>query len=79
MGKKKEKLEGVFRANDKGFGFVEFEDDIEDVFIPPKSVNGALNGDKVRISIYKQKEGSRKAEAKIVKIIKKSGFLLTYY
>ena len=71
MGKKKEKLEGVFRANDKGFGFVEFEDDIEDVFIPPKSVNGALNGDKVRISIYKQKEGSRKAEAKIVKIIKR--------
>ena len=27
MSKKKEKLEGVFRANDKGFGFVEFEDD----------------------------------------------------
>ena len=72
MGKKKEKLEGVFRANDKGFGFVEFEDDeMEDVFIPPKSVNGALNGDKVRISIYKQKEGSRKAEAKVIKIIKR--------
>ena len=72
MSKKKEKLEGVFRANDKGFGFVEFEDDeLEDVFIPPKSVNGALNGDKVRISIYKQKEGSRKAEAKIIKIIKR--------
>ena len=72
MAKKKEKLEGVFRANDKGFGFVEFEDDeLEDVFIPPKSVNGALNGDKVRISIYKQKEGSRKAEAKIIKIIKR--------
>ena len=72
MGKKKEKLEGVFRANDKGFGFVEFEEDeMEDVFIPPKSVNGALNGDKVRISIYKQKEGSRKAEAKIIKIIKR--------
>ena len=72
MGKKKEKLEGIFRANDKGFGFVEFEDnEIEDVFIPPKSVNGALNGDKVRISIYKQKEGSKKAEAKIIKIIKR--------
>ena len=72
MSKKKEKLEGIFRANDKGFGFVEFEDnELEDVFIPPKSVNGALNGDKVRISIYKQKEGSRKAEAKIIKIIKR--------
>ena len=72
MGKKKEKLEGVFRANDKGFGFVEFEDkELEDVFIPPKSVNGALNGDKVRISIYKPKEGSRKAEAKVIKIIKR--------
>ena len=72
MSKKKEKLEGVFRASDKGFGFVEFEDDeLEDVFIPPKSVNGALNGDKVRISIFKPKEGSRKAEAKIVKVIKR--------
>ena len=72
MGKKKEKLEGIFRASDKGFGFVEFENgELEDVFIPPKSVNGALNGDKVRISIYKQKEGSRKAEAKIVKVIKR--------
>ena len=49
-----------------------FEDkELEDAFIPPKSVNGALNGDKVRISIYKQKEGSRKAEAKIIKIIKR--------
>ena len=72
MSKKKEKLEGVFRASDKGFGFVEFEDnELEDVFIPPKSVNGALNGDKVRISIFKPKEGSRKAEAKIVKVIKR--------
>ena len=72
MSKKKEKLEGVFRASDKGFGFVEFEDDeLEDVFIPPKSVNGALNGDKVRISIFKPKEGSRKAEAKIIKVIKR--------
>ena len=69
--KKKQKIEGIFRANEKGFGFVEVEGQEEDLFIPAKSVNGALNGDAVRVSIIKQKEGTRKAEAKIIKIIKR--------
>lgn len=69
--KKKQKIEGIFRANEKGFGFVEVEGQEEDFFIPAKSVNGALNGDTVRVSIIKQKEGTRKAEAKIIKIVKR--------
>ena len=69
--KKKQKIEGIFRANEKGFGFVEVEGQEEDLFIPAKNVNGALNGDAVRVSIIKQKEGTRKAEAKIIKIIKR--------
>ena len=40
--KKKQKIEGIFRANEKGFGFVEVEGLEEDLFIPPNSVNKAL-------------------------------------
>ena len=69
--KKKQKIEGVFRANEKGFGFVEIENQEQDLFIPAKNVNGALNGDTVRVSIIKPKEGNRKAEAKIIKIVKR--------
>ncbi len=70
--KKKRKYDGIFRANEKGFGFVEFEsEDMEDVFIPAKSVNGALNGDTVQINIFKPKTKERRAEGKIVKILKR--------
>ena len=69
--KKKHKIEGIFRANEKGFGFVEIENLEQDLFIPAKNVNGALNGDTVRVSIIKPKEGNRKAEAKIIKIVKR--------
>ena len=69
--KKNPKIEGIFRANEKGFGFVEIEEQEEDFFIPAKNVNGALNGDTVRVSIMKPKQGTRRAEAKIIKIIKR--------
>ena len=70
--KKKRKYEGMFRANEKGYGFVEFEvEDMEDVFIPSKSVNGALNGDTVLINIFKPKTNERRAEGKIVKVLKR--------
>ena len=69
--KKKQNIEGIFRANEKGFGFVEIENQEEDLFVPAKHVNGALNGDTVRVSITKTKEGTKKAEAKIIKIIKR--------
>ena len=69
--KKKQKIEGIFRANEKGFGFVEVEGLEEDLFIPPNSVNKALDGDTVQVNIYKKKEGTKRAEAKIVKIVKR--------
>ena len=70
--KKKQKLTGKFCANEKGFGFITFDEEgKEDVFVPSKSVNGALDGDTVQFLIYKQKQGTKKAEAKIVKIVKR--------
>ena len=70
--KKKGKMIGIFRANEKGFGFVEFEEkEKEDIFIPTQFVNNALNGDQVEIKILKEKGEDRRAEAKILKVVKR--------
>ena len=70
--KKKQRIIGVFRANEKGFGFVEFEDeDKDDIFVPSKFVNTALNGDTVEIKIIKEKQENKRAEAKVVKVLER--------
>ena len=74
MGRKRKnkKLEGIFRANEKGFGFIELEEEnIEDIFVPSNHVNGALNGDMVQFAVIKKKEGTRRAEGKITKVVKR--------
>ena len=70
--KKKSKLIGKFLANEKGFGFVQFEDEEkQDIFIPKGFINTALNGDTVELKIIKEKNGDKKAEGKILKILKR--------
>ena len=73
MGKKKKnKIIGIFRANEKGFGFVEFEEqEKSDIFVPSQFVGNALNGDLVQIEIIKDQKQDKKAEAKIVKILQR--------
>lgn len=62
-------LEGVYRRNSKGFGFVKTEDLEEEVFISKNDSNNALNGDKVLITLYKNAENGKSIEGKIIKII----------
>lgn len=70
--KKKQKIIGILRSNEKGFGFVEFEDESkDDIFIPSQFINNSLNGDTVEIKIIKEKKGDKRAEAKIVKVLKR--------
>ena len=69
--KKNQKIEGIFRANERGYGFVEVEGMDEDLFVPAGSTNRALNGDTVQVCIFKKKEGTKRAEAKVVKIVKR--------
>ena len=69
--KKNQKIEGIFRANERGYGFVEVEGMDEDLFVPSGSTNRALNGDTVQVCIFKKKEGTKRAEAKVVKIVKR--------
>lgn len=59
---------GRFIGNKRGFGFVDIEGDSEDVFIPPMSINNAINGDRVVVEITSKKDGEKK-EGRIVKIV----------
>ena len=45
-------VEGVFRANDKGFGFVRLDDEeADDVFIQKDYTNYTVDGDRVKVKI----------------------------
>jgi len=65
-------LVGTFISNEKGFGFVEIEDEKDDIFIPSKYVNGAFHGDKVAIKLLKGEQRGRRKEGEIVKIINRT-------
>lgn len=70
--KKKLKLIGIFRNTEKGFGFIELEDEgKEDIFVSPKMRGNALNGDKVEFIIINSAYRGRKAEGKIIKVIER--------
>lgn len=74
LNKQEKFMEGLFRANDRGFGFVSIEGEEDDIFIPKDFTNFALEGDKVKIEILKQ--GSpmedQAAEGKVVEVIERN-------
>lgn len=67
---------GTFEGNRKGFGFVKVEGEEEDIFIPERCVNGAMNRDMVQVAILTEdkfdKENSRfkrRKEGEVVRIV----------
>ncbi|QFF99938.1 ribonuclease R [Psychrobacillus glaciei] len=59
---------GKFIGHAKGFGFVAPEEEgMDDIFIPPTEVNGAVNGDKVLVRVSLESSGDRR-EGSIIKI-----------
>lgn len=64
-------LVGTFISHSKGFGFVEIEEEEEDIFIPIDSVNGAFHGDRVMVQITKEKDKDKRQEGKIISIIER--------
>lgn len=44
-------LVGTFEGNRRGFGFVRIEGEEEDIFIPERCVNGAVNQDLVQVAL----------------------------
>ncbi len=62
-------INGKFSANAGGFGFVTPDDhSCKDVFIPPKHVNGALHGDKVKVEIINENRDERGPVGRIMEI-----------
>jgi len=64
-------LRGKFIGHAKGFGFVAPDvEGMDDVFIPPHEVNGAINGDTVLIRVLKESFGDRR-EGTITKVVER--------
>lgn len=70
-------LTGTFEGNRKGFGFVTIEGEDEDIFIPERCINGAINKDIVQVALRTDEKrhkhgksgGGRSKEGEIVKIL----------
>ena len=67
-------IEGIFEANERGFGFVRPIDDENepDIFIPPADVKGAWDGDRVEVRIVSKGDENRGPEGIITKIIERN-------
>ncbi len=62
--------DGIYRKNQKGFGFVRLENQEEEIYIAKENSLNALNGDRVLIEILEEANKVKSAEAKVVKILK---------
>ena len=63
--------EGTFIGNQKGFGFVELEDEEDDIFIPANSVGTAMHQDKVRVLVKKKSGSGKRQEGTVVEILER--------
>ena len=62
--------DGIYRKNQKGFGFVRLESQEDEIYIAKENSLNALNGDRVLIEILEGANKVKSAEAKVVKILK---------
>lgn len=64
-------LQGIFRANKAGFGFVSIDDAEEDLFVGRNDVGHAIDGDTVEVAIKKvaNRLNGTAAEARVVRIV----------
>ena len=62
-------IEGIYRRNSKGFGFVKVEDEEDEIYISKSNSMKAFNGDKVLIKIVDKEKDKKSQEGKIIKIL----------
>lgn len=68
----REKIIGIFSANERGFGFVRPEDEEkEDIFISKEHINDALNEDVVEVEIISERANGKRQEGKISRVIRR--------
>ena len=61
--------DGIYRKNQKGFGFVRIENE-EEIYITKENSQNALNGDRVLVEILEESNKVKSAEGKVVRILK---------
>ncbi len=62
--------DGYYRKNQKGFGFVRIEDREDEIYIAKENSLNALNGDHVLTEILEEENKIKRAEGRIVRILK---------
>lgn len=63
--------DGIYRKNQKGFGFVKIDiENDEEIYISKENSLNALNGDRVLVEILEDKNKIKSAEGKVVRILK---------
>ena len=63
--------EGIFIGNQKGFGFVELEDEEDDIFVPANAVGTAMHQDKVRVLVKAKSGGGKRQEGAVIEIMER--------
>ena len=62
---------GILRMNKKGYGFVDIDNEEDDIFVNPDNINKALNNDIVIVEIINRNSGEKK-EGRILKILERN-------
>ena len=71
-------VQGKVQAHPKGFGFLLGENGQEDIFLPPNSLNGAMNGDVVKVQItsgdtkkhpFVSDDKKQKTEGRVIEVL----------
>ncbi|NSJ91433.1 ribonuclease R, partial [Coprococcus sp. MSK.21.13] len=62
-------LVGKVQGHKRGYAFLIPEDDREDVFIPASGLNGAMNGDKVVVKVFKEIKEGKRSEGEVIRIL----------
>jgi len=64
-------ITGTVELTKMGYGFVISDEIDDDVFISPKNLRTALNGDRVKVRLYARRKGSR-PEGEVVSILERA-------
>ncbi len=64
-------VRGVISVHREGFGFVKTENNVDDIFIPARGINNALNGDTVSVRIENSLFKKGKSEGRVLSILER--------
>ncbi len=65
----KKEFTGIFRGNEKGFGFVKIEGEEREIYISRGDTGEALDGDEVIVKILENDSRKEHSEGKIIKVV----------